>query len=179
MKAAFALVMMLGAFAAHAADDKPGDEWQAVQFMLGSWAGEASGEPGKGIVERSYELVLGGRFIEERNTSRYAAVPGKAAEVHRHRGFLSYDKERQTLMLRHFHEEGFVDLYAMNNDASSAKRLVFESVSFENFNNDWKARETYDLISPDEFVETFELAEPGKDFTLYSRSHFKRKKQAS
>jgi hypothetical protein len=30
------------------------------------------------------------------------------------------------------------------------------------------------VISPDEFVEIVELAEPGKDFVEYSRNHFKR-----
>jgi hypothetical protein len=49
-------------------------------------------------------------------------------------------------------------------------------VSYENFGNDWKSRHSYEVISPDEFVETFELAEPGKDFVEYSRNHFKRKK---
>jgi hypothetical protein len=37
-----------------------------------------------------------------------------------------------------------------------------------------KARETYEFMSDDEFVETFELAAPGKPFQVYSRSHLKR-----
>ena len=153
------------------------DPWQPVRFLLGSWQGEAQGEPGKGKVERSYELVLGDRFIEERNTSRYEpSAPGKEPEVHEHRSFLSYDKSRKAIMLRQFHEEGFVNLYAMNQVAGTTTRLVFESVSFENFNNDWKARETYELISNDEFIEIFELAEPGKPFQVYSRNHFRRRK---
>jgi hypothetical protein len=79
-------------------------------------------------------------------------------------------------MLRHFNEEGFINLYALNGGASTSTKLVFESVNFENFSNDWKARETYEVISSDEFVETFELAEPGKEFVVYSRNHFKRAK---
>ncbi|HLA69866.1 MAG TPA: heme-binding beta-barrel domain-containing protein [Steroidobacteraceae bacterium] len=176
MKSMIALMALLFTVAAGAADEAPADRWQPVRFMLGSWQGEASGEPGKGTVERSYEFVLGGKFIEEHNTSSYAATaPDRTPEIHHHRGFLSYDKARKTLMLRHFHEEGFVNLYALE-PSSPATRLVFESVSFENFSNEWKARETYELISPDEFIETFELAEPGKDFALYSRNHFTRKK---
>jgi hypothetical protein len=57
-----------------------------------------------------------------------------------------------------------------------AKYLIFDSVTLENFSNEWKTRHSYEVISPDEFVETFELAEPGKDFVEYSRNHFKRKK---
>jgi hypothetical protein len=38
----------------------------------------------------------------------------------------------------------------------------------------WRARETYAVFSADEFEEIFELAEPGKDFELYSRMRLKR-----
>lgn len=154
-----------------------GDAWSPLRFLLGNWQGEAQGEPGRGAVERSYQLVLADRFIEERNVSRYEpAAPGKEGEVHEHRSFFSYDKSRKTLMLRQFHEEGFVNLYALNAGASKEGRLVFESVSFENFSNEWRARETYEVISNDEFIEIFELAEPGKPFQVYSRNHFRRRK---
>lgn len=39
---------------------------------------------------------------------------------------------------------------------------------------DWKARETYQFVSDDEFVETFELAPPGKPYQPYSRALLKR-----
>jgi hypothetical protein len=151
------------------------DRWGRVRFLLGTWEGTASGEPGKGTVQRTYELVLGGQFIEERNTSRYETKAGVKL-VQQHRGFLSYDKERKTFMLRRFHDEGFVNLYVLNTDRSMAEYLIFDSVTFENFSNEWKARENYDVISPDEFVEIVERAEPGKNFVEYSRNHFKRKK---
>jgi len=175
MKLLVALMFLL-ATTAGAAEPQSADRWMPVRFLLGTWQGEANGEPGKGTVTRSYEMVLDGKFIEERNTSRYEAKPGKEPEIHHHRGFISYDKARKTLMLRHFHEEGFVNLYALNRELSSSTRLVFESQNFENFSNDWKARETYEVVSPDEFIETFELAEPGKEFAVYSRNHFKRTK---
>ena len=54
--------------------------------------------------------------------------------------------------------------------ARACRVLVFDSVSFENFSNEWKARESYEVISADEFIETFELAEPGKDFGLQPQS---------
>jgi hypothetical protein len=168
MKAGIALLALLVTGGAVAAD-KP-DPWEPVRFMLGSWQGEAAGEPGKGKVERTYEWTLAGKFI-----SRYEARDGKPPEIHHHHGYVSYDKARKTVMLRHFHEEGFVNLYALNKEASTSTRVVFDSVSFENFSNEWKARETYEIVSPDEFMETFELAEPGKEFAVYSRNHFKRK----
>jgi len=169
------VLLLMGVSAVFAAEPAKVDRWQPVRFMLGNWQGEAQGEPGIGKVDRTYELVLGDRFIEEHNTSSYEARPGKQPEIHHHRSFLSYDKSRQAVMLRQFHEEGFVLLYALN-PASTATKVVFDSVTFENFSNEWKARETYEVISGDEFVETFELAAPGKDFEIYSRTHLRRRK---
>ena len=34
--------------------------------------------------------------------------------------------------------------------------------------------QSYEFISNDEFIETFELAPAGKPFEVYSRNHFKR-----
>jgi hypothetical protein len=174
-------LMLFVAVSASAADQAAtpasNDRWGRVRFLLGTWEGTATGQPGRGTVERTYEIVLGGQFIEERNTSRYeATAKDRKPEVHQHRGFISFDKARKTFMLRQFHEEGFVNLYALNSDRSMPAYLIFDSVSLENFSNDWKARESYEVISPDEFIETFELAEPGKEFVVYSTNHFKRKK---
>jgi hypothetical protein len=158
----------------HAQDATP-DAWQPVRFLIGNWDGTTSGEPGAGTVKRSYEFVLNGNFIQERNTSTYSPQEGNPkGEVHHHLSFISYDRMRRILVLRQFHEESFVNLYTLNPSASSATRLVFESESFENLDNAWRARETYEIVSNDEFIEIFELAPPGREFAVYSRNHFRR-----
>ena len=156
------------------AEDKP-DQWQRVRFFVGRWTGTTDGQPGQGTGERSYEFILRDQFIQKHSTSTYPPQEkNKAGEVHHHMSIISYDRDRNTLMLRQFHVEGFVNLYALNQSASTPKRLVFESEHFENFSNSWKAKETYDIMSPDQFIETFELAPPGKPFEVYSRNHLKR-----
>ena len=151
------------------------DPWAPVKFMVGKWTGTATGNAGDGTVAREYEFVLKQRFLFEKNTSTYPPQEkNKKGEVHDHVSYLSYDKGRKVLVLRQFHVEGFVNQYVMNKEASTPARLVFESENFENFSNKWKARETYDVIGPDEFVETFELAPPDKPFQLYSKNHLKR-----
>lgn len=37
----------------------------------------------------------------------------------------------------------------------------------------WKARETYRVVSPDEFVETFEIATDKGAYEAYSTNRFK------
>jgi len=53
-------------------------------------------------------------------------------------------------------------------------KMVFVSESIENIAPGWRARETYLILNENEFIERFELAEPGKDFVLYSEAHLKR-----
>lgn len=66
-----------------------------------------------------------------------------------------------------------MNTYKQASDIGAAK-LVFESEAFENFSSTWKARETYEFDGDDRVVETFELAPPGKDFQVYSRTELKR-----
>ena len=85
--------------------------------LLGHWTGTSEGQPGKGEVERQYERVLGSRFIQVRNQSKYPP---------------------------------------------------------QEKNPKGETRETYVFSGPDQLEEIFEIAEPGKDFELYSRSRLTR-----
>ena len=148
--------------------------WSAVRFLAGEWQGESEGQPGKGTVRRSYAFVLGGRFLHERNVSTYPPQPAnEKGEVHEHQSFFSHDRARRTLVLRQFHQEGFVNQYVMTPTAAGAP-LVFESEGLENVPPGWKARETYEVASPDGFTETFELSMGGAPFQVYSRTRLRR-----
>lgn len=148
--------------------------WQAIQFMVGEWEGESEGQPGKGTVRRRYRFVLGEKFLHEQNVSTYPPQPkNEKGEVHEHWSFFSHDRARRTLVFRQFHTEGFVNQYVML-PPTKANRIVFESEALENVPGGWKARETYELVSPDEFVETFELAQGAAAYQVYSQARFKR-----
>jgi hypothetical protein len=58
--------------------------------------------------------------------------------------------------------------------ADDAATIVFTSEAIENISAGWRAWETYELFGPDEFVETFELAPPGKNFAPYAQSRLRR-----
>ena len=151
------------------------DPWAPVRVLVGEWRGTASGNAGDGSVVRKYEFVLGGRYLHERNTSTYPVQErNKKGEVHEHWSFLSYDRQRKTIVFRQFHLEGFVNQYVYVPDKSTPTLLVFESEGFENFSNKWRARETYEILGPDEFVEIFELAAPDKPFEVYSTNRLRR-----
>jgi len=153
------------------------DPWAPIRPLAGEWQGTATGEPGTGTATRRYEFILGNRFLHERNTSTFPPQEkNKTGEVHEHWSLFSHDKKRKALLFRQFHQEGFVVTYALNPALSTPTRSVFDSEQVENIPSTWRARETYDWISADEFTETFELAQPDKPYAVYSRNHFKRRR---
>jgi hypothetical protein len=77
-------------------------------------------------------------------------------------------------VFRQFHAEGFVNQYVLEPAPAESRRSVFVSECLENLSEGWRARETYEVLGPDEFVETFEVAPPGKPFEVYSMNRFRR-----
>src|SRR5687768_3739931 len=151
------------------------DPWAPIRFLEGKWEGKAEGRPGQGTVTREYQFVMRGRYLHERNISTYPPQDkNPQGEVHEHWSFFSYDRPRKLLVLRQFHVEGFVNQFRFEPAKSDERRLVFESEAFENIGSRWRARETYEILGPDEFREIFELAAREKDFEVYSTNHFKR-----
>jgi hypothetical protein len=173
MEAVALTLMLLSAAAVPQTPTKP-DRFEAFQFFLGSWEGTGQGKPGKSRMNREYSPILDGRFVEVRNRSVYAPQEGNPGEDHRDVGYLSFDSNRKKHVLRQFHVEGFVNQYVHESTSDDGKTLIFVSEAIENVPPGWRARETYILAGPDELVERFELAEPGKDFELYSEARLRR-----
>lgn len=163
------------ALAAYAATPTLGANLKAFDRFLGTWRGEGEGQPGKSAVERTYEATLGGQFILVRNKSTYAPQEkNPKGEVHDDVGYMSFDKSRKRLVLRQFNVEGFVNHYVAATAAIEGDALVMNSESIENIPAGWRARESYKFIGSDGFEEIFELAEPGKEFEIYSHNRLKR-----
>ena len=89
---------------------------------------------------------------------------------------MSYDKAAKKLVLPQFHVEGFVNHYVLESVSEDGHTILFVTAAIENIAPGFRGRETYRIVSDDEFVETFAMAEPGKDFATYSETRFKRKK---
>ena len=154
---------------------RPSDVWEPLKYFVGSWKGTVKGQPGEGQVEREYRFILDGKFLQAKNKSTYPPQEkNPKGEIHEDLGLYSYDRGSKQFALRQFHSEGFVNQYRQEAAASQSGTLVFLTSGIENIPAGWRARESYRIVSPDEFIEVFELAEPGKDFEFYSESHFKR-----
>lgn len=151
--------------------------WLILKPFVGEWKGEGGGQPGKGKYERSYQFILNKRFIEIKNKSAYEPTSQHPdGEVHEDIGYFSYDNGRKIFMLRQFHVESFVIQYRIDSISPDKKTIVFISESIENIPAGYRAKETYRLVSNDEIEETFEIAEPNKDFAVYSKVRLVRQK---
>lgn len=153
------------------------DEWVPVRLFVGTWEGIASGEPGRGTATRTFGFELNNRFLFARNKSVYEPKkPREKPEIHEDLGIFSYDRNLKKIILRQFHVEGFVNEYALENAAPDGKSFDFVTQRIENIAPGWRAKESYRIITNDEFEESFFLAAPGEDFKLYSRTLLKRVK---
>ncbi|HKP36626.1 MAG TPA: hypothetical protein VJT71_07180 [Pyrinomonadaceae bacterium] len=153
------------------------DVWEPLRYLVGKWEGTGNGQPGMSKVQREYRLVLNDKFLHVQNRSVYDPQPkNPKGEIHEDWGMISFDKSRKQFVMRQFHVEGFVNQYVNTSTSTDGKTIVFISESIENIPTGYRARETYKILSADEFSEVFEIAEPGKDFEAYSEGHFKRKK---
>ena len=151
------------------------DMWNPFSYFVGSWKGSGEGKPGHSRVERKYEFVLNGKFLFVQSKSTYEPQEkNPRGEIHEDWGFISYDGARKTHVLRQFHVEGFVNHYVLDVLAEDGQSIRFVTEGIENIPPGWKARETYRILGPDEFVEVFELAPPDKEFELYSENRFQR-----
>jgi len=149
--------------------------WTPFNFFVGSWRGAGKGKPGISRVERTYTFALNGKFLFAQSKSTYEPQEkNPKGEVHEDWGLISYDSSKKTHVLRQFHVEGFVNQYVLELLEAESQTYRFVTEAIENIPPGWKARETYQILSPDEFIEVFELAAPGNEFELYSESRLQR-----
>lgn len=153
------------------------DPWKPLRPFIGKWEGDSKGQPGVGKMEREYVFVLKDRFVQVSNKAVYPPQEkNPKGETHEDLGFVGYDRGLKKLIFRQFHIEGFVIQYSLESIAEDGRSFVFTSTAIENIGPGWVARESYRFLSNDEFIETFALAGPGKEFETYSETRFRRKR---
>jgi hypothetical protein len=150
------------------------DVWEPMKFFVGSWEGVGTGKPGTSKVQREYSFALNNKFLQVKNKSIYDPQPqNPKGEIHEDWGMISFDKVRKQFVFRQFHVEGFVNQYVVS--SIDGKTIVLTSEHLENIPAGYRARETYKILNENEFEEVFEIAEPNKDFVVYTQNRLKRK----
>lgn len=155
--------------------EAPSDPWQPFAVFLGSWQGEEVGIFGRGAGERSYRMILQGRYLLAENHSVFPPQEGlPEGEDHEDWAVFGYDRSRATYVIRQFTSEGYVNRYILDPSSEVPERMVFVSEASENAPPGLRTRLSYELLGDDEFTEVFEIAPPGKDFGVVIRNRWRR-----
>jgi hypothetical protein len=163
------------AFSAVLSAAEPVQGLRDLQWLIGDWRGLGEGQPGRSAVERHAELALDGNFVRVDGRSVYPKQESNPkGDIHGEIDLWSYDRARQTIVLRQFDTLGFVGTYTLDKASSSANKWVLLGESLENVPKGWKARYTFTLVSPDEYHEMLELDADGKGFRPYVTNRFLR-----
>jgi len=154
------------------------ERWEPFRYFLGHWTGQGGGAAGDGSVERSYEFILNERFIQMLGRSFYPPQEkNPEGEVHEEMGIVSFDRARQKYVYREFHVEGYVNQYVVAKWSRENGTIVMETEAIENIPSGWRARTSLEILGPDDFKETFDLAGPGKPWSCYITNLFRRERR--
>ena len=138
------------------------------------------GQPGSETSEREYRPLQGGKCLELRDGPRWRwPIQPKNPKGTGHEGWsmIRCGRSRRRRASWPFHVEGFVSQFGGGDTGNGG--LTFELESLENIPAGFRAREGYMIIVPEEFVERFELVEPGKEFEVHCETRSRRKKLSS
>lgn len=146
-----------------------------LSYFTGEWEGHETGMAGIGKGTRSYEFIMDGTYLFQKNKSEFKPQgENPEGEVHYDWAFFSYDNFREKYVLREFHSEGYVNQYTLNTLSADNKHFVFVSENLENAPEGMRARVTITIENENEFIEKFELAFPSKEFSEFLKNHWKR-----
>lgn len=177
-KFALVLTCLIGTTPLIQAQNTPSDPWSPLRFLVGEWRGGITGDQGTGKATKRFRFILSGQYFQEQSMADFPPQPlHPDGSVFSSASFLWHDRVRNTLRFRQihqFHQTQFNGTYVLSAAQSRPSRLVFESEQLDGAPANWKVREIFEVISPGEYVEIFEVAEGDKPFAVRSRIQFKR-----
>jgi lysophospholipase L1-like esterase len=162
-------LIVLGYFYVLFAQGETSDDiWESFRYFEGTWSGEKTGKAGIGKGERSIDFIMNEKYLFYKNISRFEPQEkNPKGETHEDWTFFSYDNNRKKYVLREFHSEGFVNQYILSNLSDDNKTFVFTSENVENAPTGLRARVSLTILNRNKFKETFELAFPGNEYSVW------------
>ena len=137
------------------------DDWGPVQFLVGKWTGEGTGQPGSGSGSFSLLPDLQGKVLVRKSFAEYPAASGRPASRHDDLMVIYRQPESGLLRAMYYDSEGHIIAYTV--------KAVDGGVAFvsENPPDQMRYRLTYLTAGKDRARIRFEIAPPGKDFAQY------------
>ena len=164
MRAALVLALAVSITSlASAATIDPTEAWRPMYSFIGTWKGTRAGTDGPLKVTRVYASAPTNHYLEitEKGGGR------SRAEV---RGMVSFDPQRQLLVLRQFAADGSASDLTFDPTTSATAPVVFASSESEAT----RMRITYERAGAKVFVERIERSAGGEPFGVVSETRFVR-----
>ena len=149
---------------ASAATVDPADAWRPIHSFIGTWKGTRAGADGPVKVTRIYASAPTNHHLE---ITEKAGSRSRAAVW----GMVSFDPQRQVLVLRQFARDGSASDMVLDPAASTSGQLVFASSE----SAATRMRITYERTGAKTFVERIEHSAGGEPFAVVSEVRFERK----
>lgn len=149
------------------------NHFDKFDFLIGNWQGVETGVAGDGIGFRTYSYELNKNYIVEKNQSTFPKTEKKPkGEVHRDFGVISYNSNDSSIVFRQFHVEGFTNIYVLDEKLSTETKFIFITREIENNPGNWVAKSAITKVSDTEFIETFEIAMDGVNYTPFLKNYW-------
>lgn len=139
------------------AKPQPPDLWQPLQFLVGEWTAEGSGEPGRGSGSFSFRFDLDRKILIRQNRSDYPATKDHPAFSHGDLMVIYPDSKPGSFRAIYFDNEGHVIEYGVK--VRSEGTVEFVSSAAPGLP---RYRLTYTKSNGNDLGVKFEIAPPDK-----------------
>ncbi len=138
------------------------EDWGALQFLIGDWAGEGGGQPGQASAGSfSFTPDLQGTILVRRSFAEYPPANGRPAFRHDDLTIVYRDADSKQFRATYWDNEGHVIRYSVQ---TAEGGVVFVS---EGPPSGQRFRISYSREGTSQVKIKFEIAAPGKDFAPY------------
>lgn len=148
------------------------DPWASFQFLLGSWSGTGSGQPGEVVAgSTSFSFDLRKNILVRKNRAELAPKPGEAEGTTHEDLIIIYRQPGESRFWAiYFDNEGHVINYRVSFPAKQ-QSVIFETDALE---KGPRFRFIYEL-GPDGLLSNeFLIAAPGGEFKTYTKGKLNR-----
>lgn len=152
----------------------PADPWQALQFLVGDWTAEGSGEPGRGSGGFSFHFELDGKILVRKNRSDYPATKDRPAFSHQDLMVIYQGAKTGEFRAIYFDNEGRAIQYAAKISAEGEVQFVSRAVP-----RSPRFRLTYRKTPDGALAGKFEISPPDKPEAFSDYLHWTSQRQAS
>ena len=143
--------------------------WGKWNWVIGDWAGEGSGQPGKGGGTFSLKPDLGDKILIRKNHSEYPATENRPATIHDDLMIVYSDFTGNPSKAIYFDNEGHTINYAITYPEKSIVLTSDKTPNMPVF------RLTYTLLEKETINVKFEMSQDGEKFTTYTEGKCKKR----